>query len=508
MESPFYEHFHTNYVPTDDEIKRIRAHLVPHEAELARLDSLIRQLTAQRDRVKDRIESHKALISHARRLPQDLVEQIFLACLPTHHNAIMSPAEPPLLLGRISAWRSVAFSMPRLWTSLHVSQPFVGWHEERQTAVVEWLERSAPLPLELSVNCGWQNDNTRITSLLEFSARWRRLHVSGMWTADFSQTLASVDAPMLVDIHITLEYTEPADMSLVLSSNLFRRMKSGQVTIIASVLTVLVPPTPFTWDHLVHLTLKCRTIPAFRGIGLSPQSAYRLLEGCTSLRSLNFELSGGPLTPWSDELLLLPILESLIITPDLLSLEELAKLLEHLVMPNLGQFHIRTTLPVGHSAFLARLAENSPLITDLDLNLIDLPTTSFIPTIQSFPCLAKLSLVASYVVPDNTWANRRNAAELLGILTPNTSSPNPCPTLNELHTESEWFEDEIWMTFLQKQLDYGTNLRRFRLHFQCDPPNILPDIQSFATRGLDVALKYGPVDKVLPVSPWEGIEHS
>jgi hypothetical protein len=205
---------------------------------------------------------------------------------------------------------------------------------------------------------------------------------------------------------------------------------------------------------------------------------------------------------------LLPVLESLIITPDPLSIQELAKLLEHLVMPNLGQFHVKTTLPLGSSAFLARLAENSPLITDLDLSLIVFPPTSPLPAIQSFPYLAKLSLVASRVVSEITWATRLNAVELLGILTPDASSPNPCPTLIELQTESEWLADEIWMTFLQKHLDYGTNLRRFRLHFQCDPPDILPDIQSFATRGLDVALKYGTVDKVLPVSPWEGIEHS
>jgi hypothetical protein len=63
-----------------------------------------------------------------------------------------------------------------------------------------------------------------------------------------------------VDIQIKLEDTGPAAMSLVLSSNLFRRMESGQVTIIASVLDVLVLTTLFMWDHLVHLTLKCRTI--------------------------------------------------------------------------------------------------------------------------------------------------------------------------------------------------------------------------------------------------------
>jgi hypothetical protein len=45
VESPFHQHLHTNYVPTGAEIERIRTHLLPHEAELARLDSLIRQLT-------------------------------------------------------------------------------------------------------------------------------------------------------------------------------------------------------------------------------------------------------------------------------------------------------------------------------------------------------------------------------------------------------------------------------------------------------------------------------
>jgi hypothetical protein len=106
MESTFREHLHTNYVPNDAEIECICAHLAPHEAELARLDSLIRELTIQRDRVKAYIEAHRALISHARHLPQDILEEIFLDCLRTHHNAIMSTAEAPLLLSRIcSAWR-------------------------------------------------------------------------------------------------------------------------------------------------------------------------------------------------------------------------------------------------------------------------------------------------------------------------------------------------------------------------------------------------------------------
>ncbi|KAJ7502688.1 hypothetical protein B0H11DRAFT_1672491, partial [Mycena galericulata] len=86
-----------------------------------RVESLIRDLTAQRDRVKHHIDPYRALVSHSRRLPQEIVEKIFLACLRTHRNAAMSPTEAPLLLGHIcSAWRSIAFALPRLWSSLHI----------------------------------------------------------------------------------------------------------------------------------------------------------------------------------------------------------------------------------------------------------------------------------------------------------------------------------------------------------------------------------------------------
>ncbi|KAJ7603237.1 hypothetical protein DFH06DRAFT_1256622 [Mycena polygramma] len=69
-ESPFREHFNTNYVPLDAELELIRAHLLPHETELARLaKSLIDQLTVQRNRLNDYIEPYRALISHPRRLP-------------------------------------------------------------------------------------------------------------------------------------------------------------------------------------------------------------------------------------------------------------------------------------------------------------------------------------------------------------------------------------------------------------------------------------------------------
>ncbi|KAJ6612633.1 hypothetical protein B0H10DRAFT_1691042, partial [Mycena sp. CBHHK59/15] len=89
-------------------------------AELARLESLIHKLIAQRDSVKNYIEQHRALTTRPRRIPQEILEKIFLDCLPTHRNVVMSASEARLLLGRIcGAWRSIAFAIPRIWASLH-----------------------------------------------------------------------------------------------------------------------------------------------------------------------------------------------------------------------------------------------------------------------------------------------------------------------------------------------------------------------------------------------------
>ncbi|KAJ7479023.1 hypothetical protein FB451DRAFT_992446, partial [Mycena latifolia] len=69
-----------------------------------------------RIRVKDYIRSHKALVYHPRRLPQDLFQEIFLVCLPTGRNASMRSTEAPLLLCRnCKPWRNLALSMLRLW---------------------------------------------------------------------------------------------------------------------------------------------------------------------------------------------------------------------------------------------------------------------------------------------------------------------------------------------------------------------------------------------------------
>ncbi|KAJ7274223.1 hypothetical protein C8J57DRAFT_1595210, partial [Mycena rebaudengoi] len=72
---------------------------------IARLQESIARLNNHRTRISAYIDACNMTLSPFRRMPLDIVQKIFLSCLPTDRNAVMS--EAPILLGRIcSAWRT------------------------------------------------------------------------------------------------------------------------------------------------------------------------------------------------------------------------------------------------------------------------------------------------------------------------------------------------------------------------------------------------------------------
>ncbi|KAJ7615667.1 hypothetical protein DFH06DRAFT_1108078 [Mycena polygramma] len=520
MESPFREYLDTNYVPTDTEIEHIRAYLEPHEAELARLVSLVREL-------KDHIQSHRTLISHSRRLPQDILEQVFLACLPTLHNAVMSPMEPPLLLGRIcSEWRSIAFSMPRLWASLHIPEPFISGNKQRKAAMVDWLVRSAKCPLTLSASYGQKpRENLALTeSLLGFSERWRGLHLSNIDIADFSSKWANIDAPSLVDVSIEFGENLPLSNSFaaVLSSPLIRTNPSERVTITARCLDVLIPMSvPFAWDHLTDLSL---LNSGDNTLGLPVIALHRLLKGCTRLLSLRVRLACHGRSPSLDVMpgdLLHPTLESFIVvglssSRDTISDGVLLLIIHNLEMPSLVRFHAPDAFDDAISIcwfnFLRKLAENSPLISDLKLTLTDYREPELAKVLQLFPNLTRLDLLHYRPLP-STRSYESDATTLLSLLT--TSHPtgqNLCPGLTELVTQGEWFDIKPLLDFLRGHSDYAPNLRRLDFLIWGAPPGGLPDVTPFIDGGLEVLLRL-PSDVDDPksninakCSAWMGID--
>ncbi|KAJ7671744.1 hypothetical protein B0H17DRAFT_989256 [Mycena rosella] len=490
MQSPFRKYLGTNYVPTEEEADRIRAHLVAHEAALARLDVLIRNLVAHREQVKDYIRSHTALICHPRRLPLDLFQEIFQACLPTDRNATMRTTEAPLLLCRIcSPWRTLALSMPRLWASLTVPANF-GGHDG---VVVDWLERSASIPLSISLACKWPNSVLEVSC--QFSARWHKLDVSDIRVSDFLQVLAEVDAPLLTEVKMAFT-DHTSDKTQVLSSKLLRSVKT--ITIHAARHNDLVPRAPFTWAHLTHLILDYKDNNSATG-GLSVDTAYRLLRGCTHLVSVQFHLDLDPGQLQSAPSLSLPFLQSLsFMGHRFVSFNHVADLVERLDMPNLCHFQMppsdtgsrRLMTHDSDIAFLAHLAERSPSISSIGIVPQTFTRDCLLNTLRRFPSLTSLRAICLWRSRDGA-----NTIDLLHLLTPDpdTLATDVCLDLQELSIQTSLrFDDGIWMEFIDKRAHCGTKLRRLELEFKTDVSERIPDVQRLLYRDVDVSVKYSP----------------
>ncbi|KAJ7689837.1 hypothetical protein B0H17DRAFT_868381, partial [Mycena rosella] len=85
------------------------------DARIGEMEAAIRESKVMREALKAVIEPHKALMAPLRRIPDDVLREIFVACL-----ALLDPGDTPLLLACICRHsRSIAHATPLIWSSLH-----------------------------------------------------------------------------------------------------------------------------------------------------------------------------------------------------------------------------------------------------------------------------------------------------------------------------------------------------------------------------------------------------
>ncbi|KAK7451123.1 hypothetical protein VKT23_012799 [Stygiomarasmius scandens] len=127
--------------------------------ELENVEDQIEALTHRQRVLHETIASYRDTLSPIRRLSRDVLQEIFIHCLPADENASLNASKVPFLLGRVcSSWRTISHSTPYLWTSLHITQsvddPHDRLHYTRIRPVVEnWLKRSgSSLPLSISMS--------------------------------------------------------------------------------------------------------------------------------------------------------------------------------------------------------------------------------------------------------------------------------------------------------------------------------------------------------------------
>ncbi|KAJ6508517.1 hypothetical protein C8R45DRAFT_445765 [Mycena sanguinolenta] len=520
MESPFSSHFNTNYVPSSEEMETIEADLVSRAQELAQIDARICELSAQRDQIQAYIDSHKALISHPRRLPPDIVREIFVACLPTERNAVMSAQEAPLLLCRIcSAWRTIAISTPRLWASIHVPFEWVFLKESRMPAIVQWLQRSGACPISLSAILDtlwlWQEQSSErsssgpvlLRSLADFSARWR--HVEFTNFSSHEPEFAGIISPALESIKLT-GFGGPA---LFASLEILKAPTLRSVTLHSwsSEFDDIVLAMPLVWDQLTHLSFQVNTLE------FDLQNVLVVLGRCSRLISFEVSLRDSFVPSWAP--ISLPSLAILIMKGDLRA-KFLGHFIEHVSMPRLREFHV--SMVAGPSTlFLADLGTRSPHIECLDcvVELASFTGQSLLEALQSLPSLHKLvvsdgvrqpaddSFDDSVTQPaDDSFDDSDSCTTLLlKLLTPESDVEVAlCAALQELVIRNcQGVEESTLSSFIRRRAQVGFRRLKFEDLMDAD---MISEAQIEFVRSQDVEISV--VDnrwRVVP-SPWQGLQ--
>ena len=179
--SPFERIMCTNRALLDSETERVREIVLETENDLTQLEDQIALLHRERDKLRRYVESHKVLLSPIRRLPPEILSEIFLACLTPWNEmltlAIFDVKSLPWLLGHIcSQWRAVALSSPKLWSSVVISLYQLQMDLEMAVCMVEtWLQRGAECPLFVRFLCGHRSLESHpiLDALASSSHRWQ-----------------------------------------------------------------------------------------------------------------------------------------------------------------------------------------------------------------------------------------------------------------------------------------------------------------------------------------------
>lgn len=141
MESLVTEHEHADDEP--DTFEQLCIERERHEIHLT-------HLKAERDQAQFDIEALQNILSPIRRIPVEILSEIFVRCLSKDGLTRPSSGEAPLLLMMICRrWRDVAISTPKLWSSLSIL--LTERCHPHLSLIQTFLSRSAPLPFSFLI---------------------------------------------------------------------------------------------------------------------------------------------------------------------------------------------------------------------------------------------------------------------------------------------------------------------------------------------------------------------
>ncbi|KAJ7633449.1 hypothetical protein DFH06DRAFT_692477 [Mycena polygramma] len=536
MASPFTHQLGTNYCPSDEEVLEIQRILVEPTLRMKRLDDEIAKLVAERDRLGAFVKAHNALISPIRRLPLDIVQEIFLACLPTHRNCVMSASEAPVLLGRIcSSWRAISLSTPTLWASLHVIRPlhppshspgfdsFERKCAQRLETIKAWLHRSGGCALSISLEdpSGYYGGRPApdaathpsilyLQALILFASRWRKIEFTSR-APMLMETLSSLtasDVPILRDVVIR-EYhgsVNPALPSKTWAS--IGILGAPALSMLSLSVGNLRPAElPARWGQITSLTLEdMRWASAMTG-----DETLQVLSQCPALRfcrltvaNVDDNFAGGCIVEC-------PLLHNMHLSCNSDTIERLFPCLS---LPGLRQFGLcRSSAPesdnvLSFPSFFAVATQLETLTISSGTPSNTLSKAYLETLLRGLPTIQRLEIQfeTDAWIPQGVELVEDDTLE---FLIPSHDDPSPCcPALRELVLHQCILVSDAALLHLinaRMAVDSCSPLKRVKASFARERRvDIVPDLRQYMDSGFHVSLQYFSA-RPSGFSPWLGL---
>jgi hypothetical protein len=533
--SPFTGRFGTNYAPTDDELEQIAQLLVEPldqrnvlDAEISRLQRVIDELSVKRNLLTEFITSHQTLLSPIRRIPLDVLREIFVRCLPTDHNAIMSCREAPLLLGRVcSSWRSNSTSTPKLWSSIHISVPDPGpWRGNGNVgaedtdvflqAITVWLNRSGALPLSISLFYSYLNEveDHIFPRLIAVSDRWKHINLSlSLVSIRLIASISKEQLPLLESCSIHL----PSFIGME-GKNIFQIFHAPRLRrlLIPNSLATLVGVLP-NWSRLSEIIIVA-TAGVFKGLHID--TALAIMRHCDKLVACRMDISDDvSADAYEHPTAIVPGLKWLTIHGGC----NLGPLFDRLHLPTLLSLDL--TIIFGQPSFnhhsLCAFLSRSKALDSLTLNSSAHTGRDLLECVTRAPNISQLIL---RILDGSGWGAAGTGAnhfpvddQLLGLLTPTTDGPvnrSIWPRLKVIECNPSGASDDVLLNFIQARTTLSSthgvaHLDRINFNFRREKDkDIFPVLSRIISAGTEVILTYNTSFVYRrSVNPRAGVDH-
>ncbi|KAJ7628275.1 hypothetical protein DFH06DRAFT_1480655 [Mycena polygramma] len=366
----------TNDPPLDADRSLIRDLFIKDSLRVDALNIHIGMLIAERDVITDRLQKYPVVLATVRRVPPELIGEIFSWVLPGEKRASGAVVErPPWHLGHISrSWSDIARGLPTLWSSIDVYHsrhfPHFPHTNASPLAMVETqLTRSANAPLY--INFRWWIDEDEavpfLGALLPHSDRWKSLHFECEGRSYTSLLELFQPAKGRLAQLEALEFKIIEGPHNFPPSDIFALApRLGKTILTDPKLYHASPPLSIPWDQLTHY----RGVVPLKQFSDILQTAFNLVEGVVGIL-------GDPSNQTIGTVVTLPRLRRLYI--------EQVERLPNFTAPNLEYLSC-----INLEAILRFVDRSACQLTTLVL--VEAPPEEIISLLRSTPSLSRLVL--------------------------------------------------------------------------------------------------------------------